>query len=173
MAALTGSSTWTQGFRSVSIAFLKPGSAFCLAITPILCILYCTTIISGRQTAGCHVHVLRNSCCLQHFNLQLASHCLNGVRDIEYWLSLHTVCLATTTLLCLNLNSLQASTSGTQREHFKGSRTSFGLAAQEEPQEKVAGEQQSAEWNFRVMTYNILAEGLVSHSCALPATPLI
>ncbi len=59
--------------------------------------------------------------------------------------------------------SLQASTSGPQPELPRGSRrTSFGQRPKPDPPEKPSGEQQSTEWNFRVMTYNILAEGLVS-----------
>ena len=59
--------------------------------------------------------------------------------------------------------SLQASTSGPQPELPRGSRrTSFGQQPKSDPPEKPTGEQQSTEWNFRVMTYNILAEGLVS-----------
>ena len=64
------------------------------------------------------------------------------------------------TSLCV---SLQASTSGPQPELPRGSRrTSFGQRPKPDPLEKPSGEQQSTEWNFRVMTYNILAEGLVS-----------
>ncbi|DBA69494.1 TPA: hypothetical protein ACH3X2_012770 [Trebouxia sp. C0005] len=58
----------------------------------------------------------------------------------------------------------QASTSGPQPELPRGSRrTSFGQQPKPDPPEKPAGEQQqSTEWNFRVMTYNILAEGLAT-----------
>lgn len=57
----------------------------------------------------------------------------------------------------------QASTSGPQPELPRGSRrTSFGQRPTSDPPEKPAGEQQSTEWNFRVMTYNILAEGLAT-----------
>ncbi|KAL0055163.1 hypothetical protein WJX82_008002 [Trebouxia sp. C0006] len=57
----------------------------------------------------------------------------------------------------------QASTSGPQPELPRGSRrTSFGQRPKPDPLEKPSGEQQSTEWNFRVMTYNILAEGLAT-----------
>ncbi len=57
---------------------------------------------------------------------------------------------------------MQASTSGSQREQQRNSRRSsnFGQPEKLQPQEKQA-EQQTTQWNFRVMTYNILAEGLV------------
>ena len=60
---------------------------------------------------------------------------------------------------------MQASTSGSQYEHQNRRRSSsFGQQQEVQPQEKQ--QEQTTKWDFRVMTYNILAEGLVSH-CTL------
>ena len=54
--------------------------------------------------------------------------------------------------------SLQARTSETQQEQ-QTQRRSSNLGQQQLKENKQ--EQQTAKWDFRVMTYNILAEGLV------------
>lgn len=61
---------------------------------------------------------------------------------------------------------LQASTSGSN-QHYSGSGN--GRQKQHLEQQKQS-EQQQTQWDFRVMTYNILAEGLVSCLPCLPAT---